>query len=221
MSLHRLSAGAGYRYLIRHTACGDAQRDAGTPLTAYYTTSGYPPGRWAGTGLAGLGGDGKQLEAGSVVTEEQMAALFGSGRDPLTGVPLGRAYPTFASVEQRIAARIAALPNDLDENARASAVAEIQRAEQERTSPVAVAGFDLTFTVPKSASVLGAMCLHVGVSQAKEAQQRIDSSSHLLPQMDPAAQSGGKGRRQSRRDTQRDRHGTAHVSWTASTAELR
>jgi TrwC relaxase len=157
MSLHRLSAGAGYRYLIKHTACGDAAREAGTALTAYYTASGYPPGRWVGAGLAGLGTTALRLQAGSVVGEEQMAALFGAGRDPVTGEPLGRAYPTFAPVEQRIAARIAALPKHLDDDALAAAVAEIERAERDRTSPVAVAGFDLTFTLPKSASVLWAL----------------------------------------------------------------
>ena len=140
-SLHRLSAGAGYRYLIKHTACGDAAREAGTPLTAYYAASGYPPGRWAGGGLAGVGGEDGRLVAGSVVTEEQMALLFGAGRDPLTGVPLGRTDPSFAPVGQRIAARIAALPTGLESESRAAAVAEIEVAERDRTSPVAVAGF--------------------------------------------------------------------------------
>ena len=55
MSMHRLSAGSGYQYLMRHTASGDVQRLAGTPLTAYYTASGYPPGRWLGGGLTGFG----------------------------------------------------------------------------------------------------------------------------------------------------------------------
>ena len=55
MSMHRLSAGSGYQYLLRHTASGDVARLAGTPLTAYYTASGYPPGRWLGGGVAGLG----------------------------------------------------------------------------------------------------------------------------------------------------------------------
>ena len=38
-----------------------------------------------------------------------MTGLFGAGRDPLTGEPSGRAYATFALVEQRIASRIATL----------------------------------------------------------------------------------------------------------------
>ena len=41
-------AGSGYKYLLRHTASGDVQRLAGTPLTAYYAASGYPTGPVAG-----------------------------------------------------------------------------------------------------------------------------------------------------------------------------
>jgi len=54
MSMARLSAGAGYRYLLRHTAAGDAVRPGSTPLSEYYAATGYPPGRWLGSGLAGL-----------------------------------------------------------------------------------------------------------------------------------------------------------------------
>ena len=54
MSMARLSAGAGYRYLLRHTAAGDAVRPGSTPLAEYYAATGYPPGRWLGSGLAGL-----------------------------------------------------------------------------------------------------------------------------------------------------------------------
>ena len=84
MSLHRLSAGAGYQYLLRHTACGDVERDPSTPLTAYYTDDGYPPGRWLGTGLAGFG-DGTGIAAGTAVSEDAMSAVFGHGRDPVSG----------------------------------------------------------------------------------------------------------------------------------------
>ena len=156
MSLHRLSAGAGYAYLLRHTACGDVQRAASTPLTAYYTEAGYPPGRWLGSGLAGLA-DGRGMTAGTAVTEEQMAALYGEGRDPLTGAPLGRAYPVFASLAERVARKVAALPDELEPRHREARVAEIEAAERNRRTPSAVAGFDLTFTVPKSASVLWAL----------------------------------------------------------------
>ena len=51
--MHRLTAGAGYRYLLRHIATGDCQRTGASPVTAYYAESGNPPGRWIGRGLAG------------------------------------------------------------------------------------------------------------------------------------------------------------------------
>jgi len=54
MTMHRLSAGAGYQYLLKHTATGDCDRTGVSPLTAYYTESGNPPGRWLGSGLAGV-----------------------------------------------------------------------------------------------------------------------------------------------------------------------
>jgi hypothetical protein len=54
MSIARLSAGAGYRYLLRHTAAGDAARPQSTSLVDYYAATGYPPGRWLGSGLGGL-----------------------------------------------------------------------------------------------------------------------------------------------------------------------
>jgi len=156
MSMHRLSAGSGFRYLLRHTACGDVQRSAAEPLTAYYTAHGYPAGRWMGAGLVGTG-DGLGIRTGWVVTQEAMGALFGQGRDPLTDAPLGRPYPMFKPVAERVAARIAALPAGLTEDARAAQVASIQQYESRRPVPHAVAGFDLTFTVPKSVSVLWAL----------------------------------------------------------------
>lgn len=156
MSLHRLSAGAGYTYLLRHTACGDVQRAASTPLTAYYTESGYPPGRWTGSGLCGLAG-GRGLATSSTINEQQMAALYGEGRDPVTGAALGKGYPTFPSLADRVASKVASLPLDLDPQQRADQATAIEAREAKRPTPCAVAGFDLTFTIPKSASVLWAL----------------------------------------------------------------
>ena len=152
MSLHRLSAGAGYTYLLRDTACGDVERAAATPLTAYYTESGYPPGRWYGGGLTALG-----LPPGSIVSEHQLASLYGAGRHPVSGDGLGNAYPAFTPLSERIARRLAVLPADLDDEERAERTVAIKAAEGNRPSPCAVAGFDLTFTIPKSASVLWAL----------------------------------------------------------------
>ena len=156
MSLARLSAGSGYRYLLRHTACGNACRDAGTSLTSYYAASGCPAGRRCGTGLAGLD-DGRGLAVGTAVTEESMGRLFGTGRDPVNDEPLGRPYPTFRTRDERVTAAVAKLPDTLSADDRAAAVAAIERREATRPSRAAVAGFDLTFTAAKSATVLWAL----------------------------------------------------------------
>ena len=56
MSMSRLSAGAGYRYLLKNIARGDVELGPvlQLQLTAYYAATGNPPGRWMGSGLAGL-----------------------------------------------------------------------------------------------------------------------------------------------------------------------
>ena len=120
MSMHKLGAGDGYSYLTREVAAGDVALERGDSLTAYYEATGNPPGRWLGSGLAGLGHDAiGRVSPGAVVTEEAMAAVFRDGNDPVTAEPLGRRYA----------------------------------GQRGRT----VVGFDLTFTVPKSASVLWAL----------------------------------------------------------------
>lgn len=156
MSLARLSAGAGYRYLLRHIACGDACREPRMQLTAYYAASGYPAGWWLGTGLKGLD-EGRGLAKGTVVTEEAMAALYGKGHDPITDKPLGMAYPTYKSAKERIAEALAELPDTLTPDELDVRKAEIEAVENARPTRAAVAGFDLTFTMPKSASVLWAL----------------------------------------------------------------
>src|SRR5581483_7137640 len=118
--------------------------------------SGYPVGRWCGSGLAGLDG-GRGVLAGSVVTEGAMAALYGRGHDPVRDEALGRPYPTYRSVEDRVAEALAGLPDSLADDEFDTRRAEIERVEQARPQRAAVAGFDLTFTAPKSASVLWAL----------------------------------------------------------------
>jgi conjugative relaxase-like TrwC/TraI family protein len=75
MTVHVLHAGDGYTYLTRQVATGDDPRQRGEDLSAYYTASGNPPGRWVGEGLDSLGVSGR-------VSETQMRALFGEGRHP-------------------------------------------------------------------------------------------------------------------------------------------
>jgi conjugative relaxase-like TrwC/TraI family protein len=155
MTMHRLTAGAGYQYLIKHTASGDCRRSAKDELTAYYTASGNPPGRWYGRGVGAVGD--RRLTAGAVVTEPQMANLYGQGKDPTSGVPLGRAYRTYTPAAERIAAQVSALPRKLTGEARDAAIATITRVELAKHTPSAVAGFDLTFSPPKSISALWAV----------------------------------------------------------------
>ena len=79
MSIHKLTAGSGYDYLTRQVAAQDVTEKGHTGLAGYYAATGEAPGRWVGSGMAGIDG----LAAGDVVTAEQMRALFGSGRHPL------------------------------------------------------------------------------------------------------------------------------------------
>jgi hypothetical protein len=125
-------------------------------MTRYYTTAGYPPGIWLGRGLQGLA-DGHGLAAGSPVCEEQMARLFGAGHDPVTDAALGRPYMTTSPLLERIAAAVATLLEELAPEVRDAKVAAITAAEKARPNRGSVAGFDLTFSVPKSVSVLWAL----------------------------------------------------------------
>jgi conjugative relaxase-like TrwC/TraI family protein len=148
VSMRVMSAGDGYKYLLRTVAAGDGQRSLSTPLTRYYSAKGTPPGRWMGSGLPGLG-SGRVLE-GAEVTEEQLQRLIGLGRDPVDGAPLGRAYPDYRRSAD------SAPPGSVQETA---------------TRRRAVAGYDFTFSIPKSASVLW------GVADAAT-QARIVEAHH-------------------------------------------
>ncbi|MBB6566686.1 relaxase domain-containing protein [Kribbella sandramycini] len=150
-----MTAGDGYNYLLKHVASGDLDRRMATPLTAYYASTGYPPGRWLGSGLPGLG-DGT-LAPGTEVTESQMAALFGRAQDPLDGRQLGRPYPVYKSPSQRIQEQIRALDPTLDDAQRQTAIRQIHRTEMRTKTQHAVAGFDFTFSPAKSVSALWAI----------------------------------------------------------------
>ena len=79
MSMHKLTAGAGYDYLTRQVAALDATEKGHIGLASYYTERGETPGVWIGSGMDGIDG----LTAGDPVTAEQMRALFGCGLHPL------------------------------------------------------------------------------------------------------------------------------------------
>jgi conjugative relaxase-like TrwC/TraI family protein len=155
VSMRVMSVGDGYRYLLKSVAAGDGDRSLSTPLTRYYAEAGNPPGFWLGAGIAAFGRG--NLVAGSPVSETQLQLLVGMGRDPLTGTPLGRAYQQFASVAERIEERVSKLSPSLDLDYRAGLVSQIEAEEKERGTRRAVAGFDYTFSVPKSVSAIWAV----------------------------------------------------------------
>lgn len=150
-----MSAGDGYKYLLRTVASADSDRTLSTPLTRYYTEEGTPSGRWIGSAVTALGGGA--LAVGDEVTEEQLQLLIGQGFDPVTKKALGRPYRKYPTTAERIERRTAKLDAKLPVTERAEAVAAIETEEAARDTRKAVAGFDFTFSVPKSASVLWAV----------------------------------------------------------------
>lgn len=124
MSIARLSAQSGLKYLFKTTMMDDMSP---TPpdATTYYMKAGTPQGRWLGSGLQGI-----NRASGDAVTETEAKAIFACAIHPDTGAPLGRPH-------------------------HQPAVA--QNAQGHTRTRRAVAGFDLTFSVPKSVSVLWAL----------------------------------------------------------------
>lgn len=149
-----MTAGQGYRYLLGSVARADGDRDSASALTRYYEQSGTPPGRWHGSGLTGLA---RPVEVGSEVTEAQLKRLLGHAQDPVTGDQLGRPFRTFAKESERVDARLAELPNTLTAESRAVEEERIRAEEAAKPTVAPVAGFDLTFSVPKSVSTLWAV----------------------------------------------------------------
>ena len=94
MTMHKLTAGDGYQYLIRQVAAVDSTSRGKAPLIDYYSSKGESPGHWVGSGLPSLESTGARwvpekdvadvwaVEAGSQVSEAQMKALFGEGLHP-------------------------------------------------------------------------------------------------------------------------------------------
>jgi conjugative relaxase-like TrwC/TraI family protein len=124
MSVARLSAQSGLRYLFKTTMMDDLIT---TPpdVTTYYMKAGTPQGRWIGSGLPGI-----NRGPGDVVTETDAKAVFDAAVHPDTNVPLGRPHSQPTAVVNQTGPPIVRH---------------------------AVVGFDLTFSVPKSVSVLWAL----------------------------------------------------------------
>ena len=175
MTLHKLSAGSGYEYLTRQVAALDSTEKRRVPLADYYAAKGEAAGHWVGTGLSGIEG----IDAGDVVTAEQMKLLFGAGCDPTTGAPLGRKYAIYGTdgvngFNTEVAHRLAASSNRDSATVRSEVAREFflrdrgreprntrelsaAVARYSRPRQTAVAGFDLTFSPVKSVSALWAI----------------------------------------------------------------
>ncbi|NDO79158.1 relaxase domain-containing protein, partial [Kocuria indica] len=175
VSFRVVSAGQGYRYLLNSVVAGDGHRDAADALTRYYEQTGTPPGRWYGGGLAGLA---QPPTIGDDVTEEQLRRLLGHAQDPTNGEQLGRPFRQFASADELIKRRVDKLPVTLDPGERQAEVARIGQEDSERETPAPVAGFDLTFSAPKSVSTLWAVA-DAG-TQALVAQAHHEAMAHVL-----------------------------------------
>jgi conjugative relaxase-like TrwC/TraI family protein len=140
-----MTLGSGFRYLMSSVARADEAGPA-AGLAAYYAAKGTPPGRFLGAGLTGLDG-GNGIPAGTMVSEDHLWRMLGMLQDPVTGQPLGR-----VPVADRPACR--------DGSGRVRAAS--------RT----VAGFDLTFSAPKSVSVAWALADQATRERIYAAHQR-------------------------------------------------
>lgn len=94
MTVHKLSAGDGYKYYVNEVATGDALRAKDREIGDYYTVHGMPPGQWVGSAATSLNLDGE-------VSEAHMHALFGQKFTPVStgevldtlhGAPAAEAY---------------------------------------------------------------------------------------------------------------------------------
>ncbi len=135
VTMHKMTSAHGVEYLLKSVAVGDGDRRLDSPMTRYYTVAGTPPGRWLGTSVASLGHEAApRLSDGDVVTEAALRLLLGEGLDPITGLRLGKAPAHHVEPPRH-------------------------RADEAGGAPrrQAVAGFDFTFSPPKSVSALWAV----------------------------------------------------------------
>lgn len=137
VSLSRLTAAAGLKYLLKTTMQDDLVKPL-TDATSYYVKAGTPTGKWLGQGLGGINRRSHQA-----VTESDAKAVFSLAQHPDSQAVLGRPHGQ-------------------------TTVAHRNGEEQQRH---AVAGFDLTFSVPKSVSVLWALA-------DKDIQQQVLAAHH-------------------------------------------
>ncbi len=146
-------------------------------MESYYldaVTDGEPPGRWAGSGAAQLGLAGE-------VDPEAMKTLYGDFINPVTGERLGRRPAQRVSVDDRLAEALRAEPGATPERVEALRAGIIA---SQRTN---VIGWDLTFAVPKSVTIVhtAARRGEIAALRAGDAQ-RAERFAHLRHQVEDA-----------------------------------
>lgn len=156
-------------YYLSTVSRGDVRTATQKPLTAYYTETSAPPGRWWGTGLTGLTG----VTTGDEVDRRDAVAVYEKMQDPGSGHQLGRSM----MVRQ-----------DAPDNAKTPT----GKAAKDTREPVA--GFDLTFSAPKSVSALWALSgpqLQQAIHQAH--QQAVNETMAWVEQEFIQSRSGKGG----------------------------
>jgi hypothetical protein len=111
--------------------------------TSYYTGAaahGEPPGQWSGRLAEALGLQGE-------VVDTDMEVVFGKFQAP-DGTPIGNGLRSFPTYEERVARALADEPDALPER-----IEEI-KASAARVGRTTTLGMDLTFSVPKSVTVV-------------------------------------------------------------------
>lgn len=83
VSMRVMSAGDGYKYLLKTVVAADGNRPLSTPLTRYYMEEGTPLWSLAWRGVAALGKG--EIQVGDRVSGDQLQLLMGTGCDPITG----------------------------------------------------------------------------------------------------------------------------------------
>lgn len=118
-------------YYLQSAMTADAQiNNKPTDMTAYYTESSTPAGRWFGSGLTALG-----MDQGKEVTRASAIRLYEGMSHPETGEPLGRRM----------------------KQSQTPVVGKTPAGRTSISKRNSVAGFDLTFSAPKSVSTLWAL----------------------------------------------------------------
>lgn len=154
-------------YYLQSAMTGDAQiNNKPDAMTNYYTETATPAGRWFGSGLEGLG-----IKDGEEVTRTGARRLYEDLAHPKTAEPLGTRKSRAAS----------------------PVVSKTPAGRTSVSNRESVAGFDLTFSVPKSVSALWALGDYSVQSRVEEAHQQAMTETLQWVERDVAQTRAGSG----------------------------